>query len=117
MKIAVVCFSDELSTANSLLRQCAAQNDGKLVELWVLGGICDTQNIKKLNFNKITEIILPDSEQLRAPECCADAVYQCFCACRVDIIAFPSGIRGSELAARVSVLIGGGCMLEATELY
>ena len=115
MKIAVVCFPDELSIANSLLPQCALYTDNNSVELWVLGGICDTQNVKKLNFNKITEIILPDSEQLREPTCCADAVYQCFCQNPADIIAFQSGLRGNELAVRGSVLIGAGCMLEATE--
>ncbi len=116
MKISVVCFSDELLIANSLFIKTAAQQAGDSIELWVLGGLADTEEIKKLNFKRITEIILAESEHLKEPMCCADAVNKCFCSNPVDIIAFPSGIKDDELAARVSVLIGGGCILEATEL-
>lgn len=116
MKISIVCFSDELSIANSLCRQISVQNGENSTELWILGGLADTQEIKKLNFHKITEIILTEPEQLEEPICCANAIYQCFCLNPVDLIVLPSGIRGNELAARVAVLIGAGCMLEATEL-
>ncbi len=116
MKLAVVCFSDELSAANSLLRQCAVQPGDNSAELWVLGSVSDNQGLGKLNFRKITEIIPTEQKHLKEPVCCAGAVYQCFRKNPVDIIAFPSGIRGNDLAARVSVLLSGACMLEVTEL-
>ncbi|PKM73223.1 MAG: hypothetical protein CVU91_06575 [Firmicutes bacterium HGW-Firmicutes-16] len=115
MKISVVCFSDELLIANSLLSQISVKQTENSIELWVLGGIDDTQKVKKLNIQKITEIIPSEQAHLKEPVCCADAVYKCFCRHPVDVIVLPSGLRGDDLAARLSVLISGGCMLQAIE--
>ncbi|MEA4893851.1 MAG: electron transfer flavoprotein subunit alpha/FixB family protein [Oscillospiraceae bacterium] len=116
MRFVIVCFSDELSASNSLLRQITAENDGDSAELWVLGGISDIKEAGKLNFRNITEIIPTSQEHLRYPDSCADAVYECLSAGPADVIIFPSGVRGNDLAARVAVLTGAACALGAAGL-
>ena len=116
MKIAVVAFSDELSTANSLLAQAEHLSDDVSCELWVLGGFGASQLCKVLAFYKITEILMRDPECLSEPLCCAEAVHECYLANSVDIISFASDTWGNELAARVGALLGCEASLGAKEL-
>jgi len=116
MKTAVVVFSDEISRANSLLMQAPALSEEDLCEVWVLGGLCGYPHNRALSAPKITEILLSNTDSLSEPLCCAEAVYKNYLANSVDIIIFPSDIRGSDLAARVCSEIGCEGLLGAKEL-
>jgi len=117
LKIAVVVFSDELSLANSLSSQVVAMSDGNSCELWILGGLSINNPNSALSFRKITKIMMSIPENLLEPLCCAEAICEYCQNNPVDIMIFPSDVRGNELAARVCAEIGCEGMLGARELF
>lgn len=117
MKIAVVLYSDELSSANSLLSQASTIADNASCQLWVLGGLGASPYADSLCFPKITEILFSKPEYLLDPICCAEAVKEYYLSNSVDIILFSTDIRGNELAARLSALIGCEAFLSAKTLF
>ncbi len=60
---------------------------------------------------------IKDIRYLHDPICCAEAVNEYFDSSSVDIIMFSADIRGNELAARVSALIGCEAFLCAKALF
>lgn len=117
MKIAVVLYSDELSSANSLLSQASSLADATSCQLWVLGGLGASPFAEGLCFPKITEILLNKPEHLFDPICCAEAVEEYYRGNMVDIILLSADIRGNELVARLSALIGCEAFLSAKALF
>ena len=117
MKTAVIVFQNELSISTALATQAPVLTAVDSCELWILGGLGTLPHGETLHFSKITEILLGNSENLSEPLCCAEAVYQCFLSNSVDIMLFPAGIRGNDLAARVCAALGCEAVLGAQTVF
>ncbi|MEG2744515.1 MAG: electron transfer flavoprotein subunit alpha/FixB family protein [Oscillospiraceae bacterium] len=95
MKISCVVFPKELSLANSLI---AAAPSGFSRELLVLGEAGDF-DFKTLCFESILEILPQSVEDFREPLCCGAALFEYFSKNPSELIIFPAGVGGDDLAA------------------
>lgn len=112
MRAAIICFSDELESAVTLVKQAAAFSPKP--QLWVLGGLRDYPP-EKTGAAGIFEVEVPQ-EVLSQPYCCAQALNDLFCDHPPQLIMTVSGLWGDELAAQLSLLINSRCVLCATAI-
>ncbi len=112
MKKIVVCFSDELHRAASLVSRADAL-PGETV-LWIPGGL-DGFPAAKTGAKKIVEVPFENQAALSEPCVCAKALFELFDE-TPDLVLTASSPRGDALAAQLSLLLGGACVTAAKAL-
>ena len=112
MKKIVVCFSDELRRAASLVSRADAL-PGETV-LWVPGGL-DGFPATETGAKKIVEVRFDNRTALEEPLICAKALFELFDG-TPDFVLTAASPRGDALAAQLSLLLGGECATAAKAL-
>jgi len=113
MKKALICYSDELRMAAGLI-SCLRAVPGK-TELWVLGGL-GAFPAEDTGADQIVEVAATDETIFAEPFVCAQAIFELFSTEIPELLVTVSNLRGDELAAQLSVLTGGCCVLAAKAL-
>ena len=108
----VVCFSDELRRAASLVARADAL-PGETV-LWVPGGL-DGFPASETGAGKIVEVPFENQAALEEPCACARALFELFDG-TPDLVLTAASPRGGALAAQLSLLLGGACAASAKDL-
>ena len=113
MKTAVICFADQADRAAALCASAMELSPAPV--LWVLGELGDYP-LQNTGAAKIFQLTFANEQSLSLPLCCAEALMEQFAPCPPDLILTPSGLRGDELASRLSQLLDGCFMADAAAL-
>lgn len=113
MRTVIVCPASGLPDVSRIVGQLSSLNTH--LELWVLGGLGDFP-ANSTGVSHIYELSFENDADLAEPAVCAQALYELFGGGIPELVAVPSDFFGDELAAQLSLLTGGGCLLNAAEI-